>query len=250
VTTLETGCRWLFAPPWFRVASAAVVLVLVCLSSTGLAASGRPVAFVSHDGTPLAGMVYEATARPSPGVVLVHMLRRSKDEWTPLANRLQQQGATVLAFDLRGHGGSGGDAAALGAMSGDVRAAVEWLATRPGMRGGAIAVVGASLGANLAVHAAAGSSAVAAVALVSPSLDYRGVRLDAAMVRKLNQRPVWFAASSEDPYALRTLKDLAPGIGGGEQHLTGVFGHGTPLLLADPDLAQSLVDWLRRTLIF
>ena len=113
-----------------------------------------------------------------------------------------------------------------------------------------LAVVGSSLGANLAALAAGDHAAVRAIALVSPSLDYRGVRLDAAAMKRLGARPVWLAASTEDPYALRTIKELVASGTAREQALSPVRGHGTTLLNADPDLARALLDWLRRTLIF
>jgi alpha-beta hydrolase superfamily lysophospholipase len=233
------------------VALTLVTFVLTLLTNaTPLLAAGRPVGFTAADGTTLAAMLYESNLRPSPGIVLVHMLGRSKDEWALMAERLQDAGATVLAFDLRGHGSSAGSASTLGPMAGDVSAAIDWLATRPNVRPGAVAVVGASLGANLAAIAAASKATVRAVALLSPSLDYRGVRLDAATMKRLGARPVWLAASSEDPYALRTLKELVAGGGSREQYLSSVRAHGTTLLTADPDLARTLMDWLRRTLIF
>jgi alpha-beta hydrolase superfamily lysophospholipase len=138
---------------------------------------------------------------PAPAVVLVHMLGRSKDEWSVVAERLAESGIASLAIDLRGHGRSGGDRSALPAMVTDVRAAIDWLANQPGVRPGALGVVGASLGATLAATAAADAASVRAVAMISPSLDYRGVRLDAGAMRKLGSRPVWMAASTEDPYA-------------------------------------------------
>src|SRR5688500_11909872 len=150
---------------------------MAAMAATALA-SGRPVTFTSSDATPLAAMFYEASNRPAPGVVLVHMLGRSKDEWSSTAERLQDAGISVLAIDLRGHGSSGGNGAMLAPMVDDVQAGLNWLSTRPGIRPGAIALVGASLGANLAALAVARGAAVRAVALISPSLDYRGVRID------------------------------------------------------------------------
>ena len=211
---------------------------------------GRPVTFTSSDGTLLAGLLYEPVQRPSPGILLVHMLGRSKDDWALTAERMQEAGVTVLAIDLRGHGNSAGSAGALPPMIGDVGAAIDWLSTRPTVRPGAIAVVGASLGANLAAIAAAGKGSVRGLALLSPSLDYRGLRLDAATMKKLGAKPIWLAASTEDPYALRTIKELIEGSSAREQHLSSVRGHGSMLLTADPDLARALMDWLRRTLIF
>jgi alpha-beta hydrolase superfamily lysophospholipase len=227
---------------------------LACILALGIsapvAAAGRPVQLAGTDGTPLVGMFYEASSRPSAAVVLVHMLGRSKDDWADVAETLQSSGISALAIDLRGHGRSGGSSAELPAMVGDVRAALGWLAAQPGSSEAPIAVVGASLGANLAALAAADSPAVRAVALVSPSLDYRGVRLDAGVMKKIGGRPVWFAASTEDPYAIRTVKELTAEGSPHEQQLSAMRGHGTTLVRADEQIRRALVDWLRRTLIF
>lgn len=228
----------------------AIIVALFVLIAAHAAAAGRPVAFTAADGTALVGMLYEASARPAPGVVLVHMLGRSKDEWAPFAERLQNAGLTALAFDLRGHGRSAGNGSELPAMVGDVRAAVGFLSAHPSVRPSPVAIVGASLGANLAGIVAAESAAVRAIALISPSLEYRGLRLDLATMKKIGDRPIWLTASTEDPYALRTVKELAAGQTGREQRLSSVRAHGTALFSADQDLAAALVDWLRRTLIF
>jgi alpha-beta hydrolase superfamily lysophospholipase len=195
-------------------------------------------------------MFYESSARPAPGVVLVHMLGRSKDEWAPFADRLQNAGLNVLAIDLRGHGRSGGNGGELPAMASDVRAAAGWLAAHQSVRPHPIAIVGASLGANLAGVVAAESAVVRALVLISPSLDYRGIRLDPALMKKLQDRPVWLTASTEDPYALRSVRELAGDNPAHEQRLSSIRGHGTMLLNADQDLARALVDWLRQRLIF
>jgi pimeloyl-ACP methyl ester carboxylesterase len=111
-----------------------------------------------------------------------------------------------------------------------------------------VAIVGASLGASLAVLAAADIPSVRGVVLVSPAADYRGVRLDGA-VRKYGARAMLLIASSEDPYALRTVRGLvSDATSGREQRLSSVAAHGTILLDRDPDVASALVDWLRRTL--
>ena len=178
------------------------------------------------------------------------MLGRSRDDWDNVATRLADAGLIVLAMDLRGHGRSSGVASMLPPMIDDVRAAIAWIDGRPNVTPGGIAIAGASLGANLAALAAAESSQVRAVALLSPSLDYRGVRIDAGVGKRIGARPMWLAASTEDPYALRTLKELASPAGPREQHLSRAPAHGTNLLAADADLARSLVDWLKRTLIF
>jgi alpha-beta hydrolase superfamily lysophospholipase len=226
-----------------------VSLVVVLLLAAPASAAGRPVTLAAADGTPLAGMFYDASPRPAPAVVLVHMLGKSKEEWSIVAERLADAGIASLAIDLRGHGRSMGDGSALATMVRDVRAALDWLAIQPAVRPDRLGVVGASLGASLAALAATEAPAVRAIALISPSLDYRGLRLDPGVMRTLGSRSVWWAASTEDPYALRTIKELTGDGAAGEQRLSGVRGHGPALLWADPDLARALVDWLRRTLI-
>jgi alpha-beta hydrolase superfamily lysophospholipase len=227
-----------------------VLAAAAVLAAAPAAAAGRQVNFPSTDGTPLVAMLYEPSARPAPAIVLVHMLGRSKEDWNNVGDRLQEAGAVVLALDLRGHGRSGGSMTTLPPMVQDVRAAIAWVAARPGTRPDAIAVVGASLGANLALVAAADIPAVRAFALLSPSLDYRGIRLDASVMRRIGDRPMWLAASTQDPYALRTIKELAAGSGAREQRLSDAMAHGTTLLSADIDVTRALVDWLRRTLIY
>lgn len=215
-----------------------------------LHAAGRAVTLPSLDGTTLAAQIYEASTKPAPGVVLVHMLARSKADWDEIGQQLADAGITALAIDLRGHGASGGSAVALGDMTQDVRAAVQWLSMRPSVRPDAIGVAGASLGANLALLAAVEQPLVRAVAAVSPSLDYRGVRVGPDLMRKLGDKPVWMAASSEDPFAARTLHELTvDGAGRREQYQSPTVAHGTTLLAADKALARSLVDWLRQRLL-
>jgi alpha-beta hydrolase superfamily lysophospholipase len=224
--------------------------LFVSLLATAAEAAGRPVTFPSLDGTTLAGEFYESSNRPAPAVVLVHMLSRHKGDWHGLPDRLRDAGITALTIDLRGHGQSSGSAGELPAMVQDVRAAVQWLATRANVRPDAIAIVGASLGASLALLAAESLPGVRALGLVSPSLDYRGLRTDIGLVKRLGARSLWLGASAEDPLALRTLKDMAGETSGPrEQVVSSAAAHGTVLLDRDPDAARALVDWLRRTLL-
>jgi acetyl esterase/lipase len=111
-----------------------------------------------------------------------------------------------------------------------------------------IGLAGGSLGANLvALHAAADASIVS-VALLSPSLDYRGLRIEAA-VRKYGSRPMLLVVSDEDAYARRSADELK-GTGGGIRELLTLSGagHGTNMLGRAPELGSALVAWFQRTL--
>ena len=230
-----------------RTVRIAIALLLIASAAE---ASGRAVTFPSLDGTTLSGELYEASSRPAPAVVLIHMLTRNKSDWDSIANRIQDAGMTALAIDLRGHGSSAGSPQALPDMVQDVRAAAEWLSSRPGVRPGSVGLVGASLGASLALLAAVELPFVRTIGLVSPSLDYRGLRTDTGLLKKLGARSLWLAASAEDPLALRTLRDFASEPSGPrEQVVSSAAGHGATLLNADGDVVRALVDWLRRSLL-
>ena len=133
-------------------------------------------------------------------------------------------------------------------MVADVKAARRFLIGRSDVSG-KIGLLGASLGANLVALAAADDPGVASLALLSPSLDYRGLRIETAM-RKFGSRPVLMVVSDDDrvrlPFGARPRKghprprDPAASRGA---------GHGSTMLERDPSLMGSLVDWFRRTLL-
>ena len=227
-----------------------LTLVMLLVSSTAALAAGRPVTFPSLDGTSLAGEIYESSTRPAPGVVFVHMLSRNRGDWRDLPDRIREAGITALTIDLRGHGASSGSQGDLKGMVQDVRAAVQWLGTRGTVPPAAIAIVGASMGGSLALLAAEALPQVQAVGVLSPSSDYRGLRTDLSLIKRLGSRRLWFAASAEDPLAARTMRDMAAEPSGPrEQVLSNARAHGTVLLDRDGDVGRALVDWLRRSLL-
>jgi alpha-beta hydrolase superfamily lysophospholipase len=228
------------------------LLCLVFASTAAvLHADPRVVSLRAADGTALAAALYEPAQRPAPAVVLLHMLTRSRRDWDLTAERLREAGFLVLSVDLRGHGDSGGSAvssAGLTPLLQDAQAAVAYLKTRPGASPGRIGMAGASLGASLAAMAAAGDPSVRSLALLSPALDYRGLKCEAAM-RKYGDRAVLLIAATRDPYAVRSVKQLATGGSNRQVLMTEAVGHGTVLLSRHPPLVDQLVDWFRRTLL-
>jgi dienelactone hydrolase len=215
----------------------------------------QTVTLRAADGVPIGGTLYLPARRAgqAPAVILVHMLTRSRDDWQPVASRLAEAGIAALAIDLRGHGTSGaGPASESGDLSIDVRdvqTARVYLKGRPDVATDRIGIAGASIGANLAVLAAAGDPTIRSLALLSAGLDYRGLRTEAAL-KKFNERPALIVVSQEDPYAVRSAHTLAAaGSGTRELRLLNDAGHGTVMFSRQPDLIGVLVDWFQRTLV-
>jgi pimeloyl-ACP methyl ester carboxylesterase len=225
-----------------------------CFANVGSAAP-QMLTLRTEDGATIAAELRAAsTGRPAPGVILVHMLTRTHEDWQVLAARLSDAGLAVLAIDLRGHGASGRETAPadledMNSSVRDVRAARVFLSGRPDICSGRIGIAGAQIGANLAIVEASSDLLVRSLALLSPGLEYRKVWTDAAM-KKYNERPALIVASTEDAYASRSARELsAAGTGTRELRLLNGAGHGTVMLARHPDLISVLVDWFRRTLL-
>jgi dienelactone hydrolase len=210
-----------------------------------LRGANRNVTIRLDDGRTIGALLYEANQKPAAAVILVPMLGRPKEDWQPLAERLADANITAVAIDLPGQSVPA-DPAELAAWHTIIGGTVGYLIGRPDVRPYAIGAAGASLGANLAVIAAAADPRIRSLALVSPSLDYRGVRIEGAM-KQYGDRPALLMASLKDPYAARSARELAA-TGSREMQWSETPAHGTALLAREPDLNRSLVEWFRRTL--
>lgn len=234
-------------------AIAVMLAVLTVLRTPHAIAGSQRVAIRTDDGISLAATWYEAGVR-APAVILVHMLHKSRRDWDAVAATLASQGIGALAIDLRGHGESSGsipegETAEYSVLLRDVIAARHYLSSRGDVQPGRVGIAGASIGANLAALEAAADPTIASIALLSPSTDYRGLRIEAAM-KTYAKRPALLIASDDDAYASRSVKELQKaGTGIREALILNHAGHGTVMLGRDPDLARTLVDWFRRTLL-
>ena len=227
--------------------------LLMLAAGSAPAATPQDVSFRTDDGVTIAGTLY-LPGRPGPGIVLVHALSRSREDWNAVASRLADAGFVALTIDLRGHGASGPlpegtSLDDLTPMMADVKAARAYLATRREAVPGRVGLAGASIGANLSILLAAGDPAIRSLVLLSPGIDFRGLRPEAAM-KKYGDRPALLVASQEDNYAMNSARRLAAtGAGVREFRVLNGAGHGTLMMARQSDLASSLVDWFRRTLL-
>jgi len=219
-------------------------------------AEPQTVSFVARDGVTVFGALHLPEKTPAPAVLLLPMMSRTMRDWDQTAARLAESGIAALAIDFRRNGGprpagasGGGESGDLSDLVLDAEAARAYLSARPEVVPAKIGLLGASLGANVAVLAAANDASIPTIALLSVSLEYRGLRLEAAL-KKFGSRPALLVASSEDPYALRSARQsVTMGDGPRELRVLSGAGHGMVMLSRDPDLIGTLVDWFHRTLL-
>ncbi len=120
------------------------------------------VSFDSADGTRLAGWLLAGSR--DEAVVLLHGYRCDRREMLPHADMLYSAGFTVLLFDFRNRGESGGDFVSLGFFERqDAQAAIDYLKSRADMKSNSIGLLGVSQGGATAILTAAASEDVRAV---------------------------------------------------------------------------------------
>ena len=206
--------------------------------------SEQKVTIDSPDGVKLVGSYYEAGKPMSPALLLLHQWQSDRHSFDDFATRVQARGSNVLSIDGRGFGEStkkaDGSTIAAGrtdadvkAMLGDVDAAVNYLLKQGNVDPKRIGIVGASYGSSLAIIYAAEHASIAAVALLSPGLNYFGNMPTEPAVTKYGDRKLILFAAEDDKESADAVRKLDP-IGRDEprypKHLYEVGGHGTALL--------------------
>lgn len=241
------------------------------------------ITLTTSDNVRIAGHWYPV-AQPKGWTLLLHMMPATKESYGKLAEELQRRNIASLAIDFRGHGESHGGPkgyerftdAEQQAKINDVRAAMTWIednaeksTTLPKEYGEhppanyikpRMVVVGASIGANLALQLFGEEPGLAGAVLLSPGLDYRGVKTDAIArtiraheVRDREQQghlsPLLLAAGGvDDRYSSETVHDLAEILEGRAKIKSfGNAGHGTTMFEREPSFLPYVVDWITGT---
>ena len=246
--------------------------IILLVAATAQAASlptARVVRLNAADDTGISAAYYAPTTNPAPGIILLHDYTKNRDEWSTFLPALQGAGFAILAIDLRGHGESTRRLTAQGPKSLDyhnftprdfqdmlldVEAAYDWLTEQPGVDKNRIALVGAGLGANLAIRYGAFNDEVPVFLLFSPSFVYQDVRAD-DVIAKLGNRPARICVSQFDGFAFESCKRLVDlrkdaGNPGATNDFTVCSGdnHGVKMLSNVKQLPGLTIVWLKQTL--
>jgi pimeloyl-ACP methyl ester carboxylesterase len=128
-------------------------------------------------GVSISGWWFHA-APPAPArgtIVYLHGVSGNRDAGVGIADRFVPMGFDVVAYDSRAHGDSGGDACSYGYFEKqDLARVIDHLARAP------IVVMGTSMGAAVALQAAAEDPRIAAVISIAAFADLRTAALERA----------------------------------------------------------------------
>ncbi len=207
----------------------------ITATSTTAQADGHDVSFTTDDNLTIFAKYWHRGTEKK--IILLHMLGRDSSNWEEFAENLPY---TTIAIDLRGHGQSDGDwqsfqDADFNNMILDVKAANEFT-------GGETVVIGASIGANVALNYADNYDADG-IALLSPSYDYRGVDTRAAIARYKGALLIVSSRDDEQSYNPSiSMHNLSPS----DKKQLKTYddaGHGTDMLDKE-DLDDLILQWI------
>jgi len=240
----------------------AVLASACCLPAFAAEEVPQTVDFTTSDAWKIHA-VYLPPQPERPLALLLHSMGASRAEWDTLEKKLAKEGMGYLALDFRGHGESVTDATGAAvtyktfrksgqdneynAMLKDSEAALAF-ATGKGTEESRIVLVGAGLGANIAVKTAALHKGVAMLALLSPSLNAGRDVLSVNPLREYGKRPVLIVNSVEDSRLHREVELLrgVARISAGKHnvtYITAYSGSGTELLT--PEVTARFMQWIK-----
>lgn len=218
------------------------------------------ITLTTRDGVEIVGD-YSASPSPRGWALLVHMMPADRRSYDRFGEALVGEGIAALAIDLRGHGESihtqddrtldyhqFTDAEHQGSRE-DVRAALAYLQAQ-GAKPERTILVGASIGANLALDALASNHKLAGAVALSPGLDYRGIKADALVSQLAATHAVYLAASREDEYSFITIRELARMMRDTQPTLSLTVKelieakHGTAMFDREPTFMREVVQWV------
>jgi pimeloyl-ACP methyl ester carboxylesterase len=225
-----------------------------------MTAGSRRIELITSDGVIVAGDFYPASAAATSAArtaLLLHMMPATRLSWRPFAELLAAVGVQSLAIDLRGHGESTRTKSGLTldyraftpaehqAKRHEVAEAVAWLQAERGVIQGELALVGASIGANLAIDYAATHPNVRATVALSPGLDYKGLTTADRVTAMQPGQALLLVASEDDQHgSWETVNRLVKLRRGVELMGFADAGHGTTMFERSPDLMPRVRDWL------
>ncbi len=225
-------------------------------------AEPRLIHIESSDGLSLSATIDIPSGQnvQMPAVIFLHQGGSSKEEWTslPIFQDVTKAGMVAFALDIRGHGASDGEADFKTLFDDpdqaprDLMAAMNWLGKSNVVNMDKVAIVGASIGANLAV-VAAGTDRFEVKTVVAISAKTSAVHNLAGGLKNISHLGSVFMIASEleeDGKRASWAEEIFNAADNPRQIeiVSGSHRHGVSIFSDDPALQDRILSWLVNTL--
>lgn len=231
----------------FQTAVLSAFLLLTLTTTAQDAPPSETITLVRADATLIAD--FYPAADSAPVILLLHMLNSNRSAYAPLIPDLQVAGYAILNIDLRGHGASGGTRDWNLAINDVALGWASWLAENDHLNESGLAIIGGSIGANVALISCAQVEVCRGAIALSPGLDYRGVKPESALVDGLADRSALLVASQNDASSSTAIRQMfLKAKGDVSARIYRGRAHGTRLFDSEYDSVSRLIlGWLAET---
>ncbi len=209
----------------------------------------------TSDGKNLSANLFEVQ-NAKGGVVFLHMMPATKASYTDLAQKFQDLGWEGIAVDFRGHGTSDGGPEGYLEFGDkqhqekylDIEAATDYL-KKHNISEDKISIIGASIGANLALKYLALNEKIKSAVLLSPGINYRGVTTKDLVTKLSNGKRILFIGSEDDNYTKECIDELYGLTPEGVEKQKQIYkdaGHGTTMFERKADCAEIIINFITK----
>lgn len=224
-----------------------IVAATATATQPGLGTPQPPqtVKIAASDGLQIVGLFYPSilSGSQAPAALLLHQYGSNKHELQDFIPSLINEGYSVLAVDMRGFGDTGGKEDWKLAET-DVATFLTWLRDQPSIDGKRIAIIGASIGADLALRGCAKDKQCHVAVALSP--EDLGATTEETVKKVDTNKSVLLAAGLFDTESSKAVSKLsAMAWGNVSVRLYNGSAHGVNLLYAIEDLWSTIIQWLR-----
>ena len=222
------------------------------------------ISLQAFDGVKLSADYYYEEGKieeSQPLVVLIHQFRQNKEQWSEdFIDSLITAGYKVLAYDIRGHGNSAKvnyDLTDLLAdpekAPKDVDGVFKWAKEQKGIDSSSIAVMGTSIGGNLACYAKYNLGAKTVIAISNGADGFEKLNnIDPRMMGKVLVRVtnILIITGSKDGEHEKDAKYLMDNYIGNPKELMIIDSdkHGIYLIREHPEIDAYILNWLKKYL--
>ncbi len=205
------------------------------------------VGLVPEEGISLAANYYASPGRvENRGVVLLHMLDRSQDDWNDFAAQLQTNNFEVMTFDFRGHGESSEnwndyEKEDFQKLITDAKDSLNYLRDINAEMD--ISIIGAGIGANVAMQVALEDPKIKSIVLLSPKTTNHGIDIEHANANY--DRSVFYITGTKDKNSYSDTLELHEVSNAVNKSIKEIdtSNHGTDLL-NEASLSEDIINWL------
>lgn len=211
------------------------------ISGSDQTENAKEISFRASDGYELKATLWTSRVASAPAIILVHQYGSNRHDFDTFVPSLLREGYIVLAYDIRGFGESQNGAVNINDFPKDVEGAITFLKSEKSLPS-RIAIIGASVGANVAFVTSGSISDISAAVSLSPSnTGARGV-LMGRDISGFNPHAILIASDEREKSDADFIFNLShdPKV---EKTYPG-FGHGVRLL-GSPDARRDIIVFLK-----